>query len=453
MRLIQSCSEKTQNYKLKASSENLLLKKNPHDEQLQLSYLDSLFFLSKFKNVLSYTSSFPNLKKQSDYWILRGRSFYELGQTGKAIDELVSSLKFVSQNRRAEVYYWLGQFHMYEQDFDRAIFFYEKAQKESSKSKWLASSVGQLIKTAGEKNKKMRFMFRYRTGYDSNILRESGKGFSDYTDMIDISLDYDYTKKTKKSLNFGFDYNYQNYHNNSSEQTASFSPRMSQSFVFTEAWSFDYMVSGGKVLTNNKADQNYFVAFSQATYKFNPDFDLQTSISLFSNLNNNPVKQIAIASILNVALDTDYFWIGPTYKQSNSPDPVIDSEAYGYPVVIDYSLTTRYSQFGILTGYIKSISDAYSIQAQYNLNTTQYVGIDLGPFDLDFIEGSGPRQDTLQSAKVTLKYRYSTALRFDLSLVKTQNTSKGFQGFYYIEQPSNSYDQSQVLLGLTYRWP
>lgn len=453
LRLVQDCSEKTQNYKLKASSENLLLKKYPADEKLQMSYLDSLFFLSKFKNVLSYTADHPQLKIDSNYWILRARSFFEVGQTEKAIDQLVLSLKVVAQNRRAVVYYWLGQFYSYEQDYDMAIVYYKKARAENYKPNWLLESINDLIVTATEKNKKIRALFRFRYGYDSNILRESIGGISDSTHLVDISLDYDYIKKMKKSLNFGLDYNYQGYQNNSSEQTASFAPRVSQSFIFSESWSFDYMISVGKVLTNNKADQNYFVAFSQLSYKINSDIEIQNSLSLFSNLNNNPVKQIAVSSILNLALGTDYIWIGPTFKQSDSPEVLIDAVTYGYPVISDYSLTTRYSQLGFLMGYIKSISDSYSLQIQYGVNQTKYVGLDLSPYDPAQVEGDGQREDIYQSSKLTLKYRYSQALRFDLSGTLTQNRSKGFQGFYFSDKPSNSYDQSQVLLGLTYRWP
>lgn len=97
--------------------------------------------------------------------------------------------------------------------------------------------------------------------------------------------------------------------------------------------------------------------------------------------------------------------------------------------------------------------DSYSVQIQYSMTQTKYVGLDLSLYDPTQVEGVGQREDIYQSSKLTLKYRYSQSLLFDLSGALTQNLSKGFQGFYFSEKPSNSYDQGQVLLGLTYRWP
>lgn len=450
--LIKDCSEKSQNYALKAKSELLLSKLDPLNEKHQLDYVISLFYLAKFKNVISYTEAHPKLKKYFDYSMLRARAHFELGKTEQAIEDLKYELTRPEVTRRAEIYYWLGQFYFSEQDYDVAIEFYNKAQAEPEKPQWLASSVKDLIASATEKNQKWRGFLRLRYGTDSNILREYDSK-TDFSQSIDMSIDYDYLKKIKKSLNFGFDYSYQGYDNNSSEQTSSFSPRLGQSFLLTEDWALDYMLSVGKVLTNNKADQNYFLAFSQATYKFNSEFELQTAISLFANLNNNPIRQIALSSILNIYLGSDFMWIGPVYKQSQSPEPLIDSVTYGYPVVTDYSLTTRYTQQGVLFGYLKSLSDSYSVQFQYSANQTQYADIDLSGFNAANIQGAGSRVDIYQTSKISLKYRYSNSLRFEVSAATTQNKSDGFQGFYLTDKLSNSYDQSQVLVGATYRWP
>lgn len=449
---IKDCSEKVRNYNLKAKSELLLTKLDPTNVKLHLDYVTSLFYLSKFKSVLKYTASHPELKNNFDYWMLRARAHYELGQTEKAIEDLNGELNRGQVTKRAEIFYWLGQFNFAEQDYDQAIEFYMKSDAEAEKPEWLKQSIKDLIAAAIEKNKKWRGFFRFRYGTDSNILRESDPN-SDYTQFVDLSIDYDYLKKTKRSLNFGVDYNYQGYDNNSDQQTTSFSPRLGQSFLISESWSFDYLLSLGKVLTNNRADQNYLVAFSQLNYRMNSDCELQTALSYFANLNNNPIRQFAVSSILNIGLGSDFFWIGPVYKQSTSPEPIIDTTTYGYPVVTDFSLTTRYQQQGLLLGYLWGLSDAYSVQLQYSMNQTQYADIDLSLYSPANVEGSGQRTDLYQSSKVSLKYRYSNSLRFEVSAGLTQNQSSGFQGFYSSEKPSNSYDQSQVLVGLTYRWP
>lgn len=449
---IKDCSEKVQNYSLKAKSELLLSKLDPANDKLQLDYMTSLFFLSKFKKVLSYAETRPQLKKHFDYWMLRARAHYELGQTEKAIEDLQSELDRGQSTKKAEIFYWLGQFYFAEQDYDQAIAFYKKSDSEAEKPEWLRRSIKDLITAANEKNRKWRGYFRFRYGTDSNILREQTAN-SDMTQFLDLSIDYDYLKKTKRSLNFGFDYNYQGYDNNSDQQTASFAPRLGQSFLISESWSFDYLLSLGKVLTNQRADQNYLVAFSQLSYKINSDFELQTAVSYFANLNNNPIQQFAVSSILNIGLGSDFFWIGPVFKQSSSPEPLIDAVTYGYPVVTDFSLTTRYRQQGLLLGYLWGLSDAYSVQLQYSMNQTRYTDIDLSMYNATNVEGSGQRIDLYQSSKVSLKYRYSNSLRFEISAGLTQNQSSGFQGFYLTDRPSNSYDQSQVLFGVTYRWP
>lgn len=450
--MIKDCSLKVKNYALKAKSELLLSKLNPSDERLQLDYLTSLFFLSKFKRVLSYSESQVSLKKHFDYWMLRARSHFELGQTEQAIEDLQNQLKRGEVARRAEIYYWLGQFYSQEQDYELAISYYNKARSEPEKPQWLSSAINDLITSTEEKNKKWRGLVRLRYGTDTNILR-SDQPINDFTQMLDISIDYDYFKKIKRTLNFGFDYSYQGYNTNSTEQTASFAPRLGQSYLINEAWSFDYMLSAGKILTNNRSDQNYFVAFSQLNYKIESDFEIQTAFSFFENLNNNPIQQVAISSILSVGMGSDFLWIGPVLKVSRSPEPIIDNVTYGYPVVTDYSLTTRYHQVGLLSGYLLNLNESYSIQIQNSMNRTQYAEIDLSDYNKSNIEGDGPRVDLFQSTKLAIKYRYSNDLRFELSVSNTHNESVGFQGFYLTDVSSNSYDQTQVLLGATYRWP
>ena len=182
-------------------------------------------------------------------------------------------------------------------------------------------------------------------------------------------------------------------------------------------------------------------------------FDMQTSVSYFANLNNNPVKQVALSSVLNVTWGDDLMWAGPVYKKSDSPEPLFDVVSYTIPTVVESSLTTRYTTYGLLFGYSKFLTEKSSLQLQLAANQTQYASIDLFGFNSTQVEGSGSRIDVNQTEKITYKFRYSEQIRFEASASAIQNTSKGFQGFYSATKPTNAYDQNQLTLGLTYRWP
>ena len=87
------CAEQTQNYKLKEASELALLKIDPSDVVTQLKYLDSLFYLSKYQNVLNYSKKNKALRSYFDFWILRARALYELNKCDQAIRELNNFLR------------------------------------------------------------------------------------------------------------------------------------------------------------------------------------------------------------------------------------------------------------------------------------------------------------------------------------------------------------------------
>ncbi len=452
LKQINHCAEANQDYKLKASSEMLMLKVNPKNSEMQLRLLESLFNLSKHKNVLSYSEKHSDLNNNPDFWILRARSLYELDQNDKAIAELSKLLLKKNTPRKAEIYYWIGQFQATNEDFDLAIESYQKSLAEKNKPKWLQETLPTLISVLKEKNKKFHLSARLRSAYDNNILRENSK-LGDQTYLFDLALDYDLVKKKNKTSNFGIDLSYQGYSKNSIYQTSSFSPRWGQSFRLTENIEFEYLTSLGKILTNNKADQNYLFVLAQINQQLSSMFDIQTAVSYFANLNNNPIKQIALSSVLNVTLGDDLMWVGPVYKKSDSPEPLFDVVSYTIPTVVESSVTTSYTQYGLLFGYSKFVTEKSSLQLQLSANQTQYAAIDLSGFNPAQIEGVGSRIDLNQTEKLTYKYRYSDQIRFEASVSAIQNTSKGFQGFYSTTRPTNTYDQSQMTLGLTYRWP
>ncbi len=449
---INQCSDKVQNYQIKASSEKILLKLDPKNTELQTKYLESLFYLSKYNEALSLSAEYKKENDNVDFWILRARSMYELKQHDLAIEELASLLKKPKVSRKSEVYYWLGQLHSSSEDYDLALEDFKNAKKQKIKPKWMNKALVDLIAGLEKKNNRFHATAKLRMGYDNNILRDSIK-IADATQLLDLTFDYDFIKKTKKTLGLGFDVNYQGYSRNSSYQSLSVSPRFNSNIWLTDNWGLDYLFSFGKVLTNNKSDQNYLFTLAQLNYQINSDFELQTSVGYFANLNNNPVKQVSASVLLNISFDRDYAWIGPSYKKSDAPEAVIDAISYTAPTIVDSSITTKYVQYGILGGYLKSFSDKTSVQLQYSATQTVYNQIDTSIYNQAQVEGSGARTDLNQSIKMALKYKYSDMLRYELSGAAITNISKGFQGFYSADKPSNNYDQSQILLGVTARWP
>ncbi len=449
---INFCAEQTQNYPLKEQSEKLLLKLDPNDVAIQIKYLESLFYLSKYKNVLTYSKENKILISFFDYWILRARSFYELNQCDKAISELNLLLSNPKFTRKSEIHYWLGQCHAANENYSDAIESYGRAKIESARPKWLDKSIDEIIPKLIQRNRRLKLLLRLQNMYDTNILRENSK-IADSLQLVDLYIDYYLLQKRKKSLNVGLDVNYQDYSNNHNYQTASLATRVGQSITLNDDHRFEYSISTGKILTNGRSDQNYAFASAQWYYQLGKTVELQPTFGYFENLNNSPVKQFSASILFNVYLEQDFFWIGPFYKRSDSPAPEINSTSFAYPVVTKHSVTTRFSQFGLITGFVKSLSENFSLQMQYSVNQTEYASIDLTPFDPTKIAGTFARLDTYQTLKATLNYRYSNEFRFNLSGGASKNETKGFQGFYSISPPNSAYEQLQITLGTTIKWP
>ncbi len=445
------CAEQTQNYSLKKLSELSLLKIDPTDVITQLKYLDSLFYLSKYSSVLTYSNKNKSLRNYFDFWIIRARALLELNKCDQAIRELDSFLKTAKLTRKAEVYYWLGQCHSLNEDYDQARDSYKLALAEKYSPPWLKKSIDELMPQLKEKNRRFSAKIRLQYGYDSNILRENLK-IRDSTQLVDLNLDYVLLKKKKNVMSFGVDLNFQDYSNNHKYQTATSAPRMSQNLILTEKFKFEYSLSAGKILTNGKADQNFMFVSTLAFYRLTNSLQLQPSINYFQNLNNNPVKQLSILLLLNYYSGNDVFWIGPFLKRSDSPAPTIDSTSFSLPVLTASSLTTRYSQYGIITGYVKSLTENSSLQMQYSINKTQFASIDTSQYNQNQVAGKTERRDTNQNLKGTFNFSLSRGLQLHLAASVIHNSSQGFQGFFSTTAPTNSYEASQVLTGVTYKF-
>jgi hypothetical protein len=449
---INICAEELQKYRLKAATEKILMQSQPENTELKLKYMDSLFNLSTYSDLLTYSKSNKNLKSFANYRLLRAKSFYELNQYENSISELTDDLENASSAQKSEIYYWLGKSCYANKDYDAAKVYFEKAQNEKESLGWIQAALPRLIQSVEQKNKKFKLSARFRFGYDNNILKENIKK-KDSMRLFDLMLDYDYSKSATSSTTFGIDGSYQGYGQNNIYQTSLFLPRFSHSSDLTDSLNLQGTLAMGKLLTDNKADQNFLLAVTELNYRFTSDFELKNSISYFSNLNNNPVKQYLLSSIAELDIANDSLWFGFSIKKSEAPQPVIDANTYVIPTVTESSLSARYQQTILVGGYLKNFSDNYSLKLQYNLTHTQYENIDLTSFDATKAEGSGQRADLNQSAKASLFYKPSVQWRYEIQIQVSENKSKGFQGFYSTDKPSNSYDQNQILTGVTYRWP
>ena len=209
----------------------------------------------------------------------------------------------------------------------------------------------------------------------------------------------------------------------------------------------------GKIQTNFKADQNYFFIANYYYIPLSQAIELQPVITYFEYLNINPIKQYNVSFLINFYLAKSFFWIGPYYAQSNSPEAVIDATTYIVPVVTKYSLTTRYNKAGLILGYQISLTDSWSLLAQYSMGQLKYVEIDLSSYNTTKVNDFEGRIDSIQNLKLTAAYRYSAEIRYNLSLGYISNNSKGFAGFNTPLVPNNNYNQMQGLLGITYKMP
>jgi hypothetical protein len=206
-------------------------------------------------------------------------------------------------------------------------------------------------------------------------------------------------------------------------------------------------------MTDFKADQNYLFLANFFYFQLTDSIEMQPSFTFIEYLNNNPIQQYNVSLLTNFYFEKSFFWFGPYYRTSTSPEAVVDSTTYIYPVVLDRSLTTRFSQTGLLLGYQFSLSDSFSLLTQGSLSQSKYVSPDLSGYTASQVDNFEDRVDLNQSLKMTLTYRQSSHVKYNLSAVHTGSTSKGFQGFTTTSVPVNNYNQLQVLLGVTFKIP
>lgn len=450
---INHCAEKTLNYPLKKNSESKLLQIEPHNQDIQLRYLDSLFYLSHYNELISFSKKNNKLMAYDEYWLLVGRSFYEINQNEKSIEVLMS---YLSQKKtikkQDEAYYWLAKNHLQLENYSLAKNFAIKLSEQNIASEWLRNQSRSLLDLIEAKDKRFFYLTRIQTGYDSNILKTNSKK-ADLVTFFDTYLDYQLINKKNNSLTLGLDINIQIFSKYNSDQISSYFPRISQKLVPSKRLSIEYLAGLGKSQINFKKDQDFFYFSNQYYIFITNDIELQPSISYFQNINNNPVKEYNLSLFMNFYLKNSFFWLGPYTKESSSPEPIIDSTNFVYPVVINYSLITRYNQVGLLLGYQHHLNDKLSILGQFSIYERRFSPINLTPYNATQVSDFNARLDTNHSLKMSINYRYSSPIKYFLTTSYVKNYSKGFQGFNSPATPTNNYDQMQFLLGLSYYGP
>ncbi len=449
---INVCAEKTLNYTLKETTELKLLKLEPKNPEVQLRYLDSLFYLSKYKDIISYSRKSKNLVTKDDYWVLLGRSLYEMNENERSILAFSAYLKISTIKKKDEAFYWLIKNHIQLEEFNMAQEYLDKLSVLPEIAPWIKERIQGLQDYITVKNKRFSFSAKLQAGTDNNILRLPEK-ISDTTVISALYFDYKLLNKSKNTLTVGLDLDYQGYSKNSDYQSMSYAPRIGQAFDMFAKVKGEYLISGGKSQTNFKADQDYLFISAFFYVPASDTFELQPSLTYFENLNNTPTQQYNVSLTANVYFERSFFWFGPFYRISSAPEPEIDATSFSVPVVVKYSLTSRYTQTGALTGYQMSLGESWSLLGQYSITQSKYKPIDLSGFDSTQVDNFEDRADITQSVKLTLGYRQSSQFRYSLAAGISSMTSKGFQGFNTPDVPVNAYTQQQVLLGVTYKSP
>ena len=447
---INKCAEKNLDYNLKVSTEKKIIQLDPKDLNVQMRYLDSLFYLSNYKELIKFSKKRKSLYSYDDYWMLLGRSFYEMNENEKSISVFETYLRKKVTTKKDEAYYWLIKNYLQLEEYSSARAYLAKLVKTKNLMPWLKDSIAGLQEYIETRDKRFSWMAKLQSGVDNNILREHDK-ISDATTLVDMYFDYNLINKTKNTLTLGLDINYQGYAQYSSNQFISVAPRIGQSFDIIAQIKGEYLVSFGKSQTNFREDQNYYFLSNSYYVPISQNVELQPSLSYFENLNNNPIKQINISLLGNFYLENGTFWIGPFYTQSTSPQAEVDTTSSTFPIVTNYSLTTRYSKSGLLTGYQMSIGDKWSLLTQHSMAQTKYKSIDLSSFNSIQVDSKDDRIDFNQSLKISLGYRQNSQWRYDFTVGYSMNNSKGFAGFNSEVVPDNNYNQTQALFGITYK--
>jgi hypothetical protein len=448
---LNKCAEKNLDYTLKVTTEKKIIQLDPKDLNVQMRYLDSLFYLSNYKELIKFSKKRKSLYSYDDYWMLLGRSFYEMNENEKSISVFETYLRTKVPQKKDEAYYWLIKNYLQLEEYSDARKYLAMLVKKKNLMPWLKDSIAGLQEYIETRDKRFSWTAKFQAGTDNNILREHDR-ISDITTLVDMYFDYNLINKTKNTLTLGLDINYQGYAQFSINQFMSVAPRIGQTFDITSQVKGDYLVSVGKSQTNFKEDQNYYFLSNSYYVPLSQNIELQPSVTYFENLNNNPIKQINISLLANFYLERGTLWIGPYYTESTSPQAEIDATSSTFPFVTKYSLTTRYSKSGIFTGYQMSIGDNWSLLSQYSMAQTKYKSIDLSSFNSIQVDNKNDRVDLNQSFKISLGYRQNTQWRYNFTVGYSMNNSKGFVGFNTTGVvPDNNYNQTQALVGITYR--
>ncbi|MBC7421767.1 MAG: hypothetical protein H7328_13650 [Bdellovibrio sp.] len=453
---ISLCAEETSDLVLKKKAEQALLKIEPNNVVLQLRYLETLFYLSSYREILNFAKKKKEMRSTPDFWLSIGRTYFELSSYERSLNALNKYLNLTDTNK-SEAYYWIAKNYMEQEEYSKAIDHFNMAlSPQFAVRSWVKQNATELIEVAKNKNKSYKARLKLSYGYDTNIARDNEKS-NDSLSSIDIYQDYYLVRKKKLQLNLGFDLSYQGYAINKDYKNSSANLRIDYFQVLKDDLSHGFSISGGKIQSNFKADQNYTFSSYFLTYGVSKSIELQPSIVYFANLNNTPIQQMSYSLSTYYYLDADYMWVTPFYRKSFSPDPVFAVSGTN-PYIAEFSTTGNYGQTGLILGYQKTLSDVIGATFQYSYAVTQFDQYSLSAYPAASVKDAEARKDIQQSLKVALQYRQTPTVRWTFSTSSIFNTSKGFQGFASTTPGSApdanaNYDQNLTSLGVTLDWP
>lgn len=450
------CADETFDLKLKKKAEQLLLKIDPENTGLQLKYLETLFYMSSFREAIQFSIRKKKLQSNPEFWLSIGRTYYELSFYEHSLNALKKYLELTRTNK-SEAHYWIAKNYMELEEYGKAVQEFELAVAPDQAIKsWVEQNTAELLPSARQKNKFYKGRLKLSSGYDSNILRDNHKT-GDWVTLVDLYQDYYFIRKKKTQLNLGLDFSYQDYSAHHDYQYASVNLRLDYYHILTDYLSHGFSLSAGKIQADFKADQNYTFSSYYFTYAASKKFEIQPSLLYFANLNNSPIKQLSFSLSFYYFLTSDYLWISPFYRQSSSPNPEF-AVAGATPYIAKYSTTSNYTQAGLILGYQKTLSENTNATLQYTYAKSKFDKYDLQAYPTATVKNPDARMDDQHVVKIAVQYRQTPTLKWIMSTSSTFNKSEGFQGFATatssaLPDLNANYEQNMTSLGVTLDWP
>lgn len=182
---ISLCAEQLSDFALKKQAEQLLVKQFPDNVNYQLKYIDTLFYLSSYKDIIQFAKNKKTIQKSSEFWLALGRTYFELNQYEKSANAFQKYLR-VAKTNKSEAYYWIGKNEVELEEYSSAIDYFNKALEEKDVKPWVKTNALGLLEALKEKNKRYHGRLKLSYGYDTNILRDVSK-LSDQSTTIDMT--------------------------------------------------------------------------------------------------------------------------------------------------------------------------------------------------------------------------------------------------------------------------